>query len=187
MTNRTKIGIIFAVVVIAVLTYGYLDQGGSAEPVVNKAAANSQDMDQQHPLAPDFTLNNLDGDAVSLSDYRGKVVIIDFWATWCPPCRKGIPDFVEMQKNYGDEKLVILGVNLDQGAPEQVLPMVKEFADDFKINYPVLMHNMEIVGAYGGIQSIPTTFIVDKEGKVRQGVIGYRPKNYFTSIIDTLL
>jgi len=132
-------------------------------------------------------LNDLDGDPISLSDYRGKVVVIDFWATWCPPCRKGIPDFVELQEKYGDDNFVILGVNLDQGAPDKVLPMVRGFAEDYNINYPVLMHDMGIVSAYGGIQSIPTTFVVDREGKVRQGVVGYRPKDYFTNIIDTLL
>ena len=187
MTNRTKISIIFAVLVVAALTYGYLDQGkettGGMEPKGKAAAAQ----DRQYPDAPEFTLSDLDGDQVSLSDYRGKVVVIDFWATWCPPCRKGIPDFVELQKAYGEDKLVILGVNLDQGAPAQVMNMVRDFTDNYNINYPVLLHDMAIVGAYGGIQSIPTTFVVDQEGKVRQGVVGYRPKDYFKSIIDSLL
>ncbi len=187
MTNRTKIGIIFAVVVIAILGYGYLSQGNGQDVPAAQSTEKSGKQVQEYPAAPDFTLNDLDGKAVSLSEYRGKVVVIDFWATWCPPCRKGIPDFVEMQEEYGRDKFIVLGINLDQGTPDKVLPMVKDFAQNYKINYPVLMHDQSIVFAYGGIQSIPTTFIVDQNGKVRQGVVGYRPKEYFRNIIEALL
>jgi len=90
-----------------------------------------------------------------------------------------------MQDEYGEDKFVVLGINLDQG--EDVTGMVKDFADNYKINYPVLIHNQEIVYAYGGIRNIPTTFVLDKEGKVRQGVQGYHPKTFFKEVIDPLL
>ncbi len=187
MTNRTKLSLIFAFVLIAIFGYGYYSQSNGKE-IPTKASSNKPEQQQrEYPQAPEFTLYDLNGASVSLADYRGKVVIIDFWATWCPPCRKGIPDFVELQEEYGDDKFVILGVNLDQGTPDRVLPMVKDFAENYMINYPVLMHDQSIVVAYGGIQSIPTTFVVDREGKVRQGVVGYRPKEYFKNIIDTIL
>ena len=125
--------------------------------------------------------------ARALGQSCAKVVVLDFWATWCPPCRKGIPDFVEMQEKYGEDGFVIIGINLDQGEAKEVVPMVADFAKNYKINYPIVIHDQEIVYAYGGIRSIPTTFILDKEGKVRQGVQGYRPKSFFTNIIDPLL
>ena len=179
--------------IIVAVGYGFFSSGEQSEPVVQTAqkaqatqtAAQTTTEEQQYPQAPDFSLTDLEGNKVSLSDYRGKVVVLDFWATWCPPCRKGIPDFVEMQQEYGEDKFVVLGINLDRG--QDVGPMVEEFAKNYNINYPVLYHNQQIVMAYGGIQSIPTTFVVDQNGKVRQGVVGYRPKEFFKGVIDPLL
>ena len=194
MTNKTKFSLIVAFMLIVAVTYGFFSNGDNTEPVVNnvKKTSNTQPSqkvsnEEQYPQAPDFALKDLDGNEVKLSDYRGKVVVLDFWATWCPPCRKGIPDFVEMQEKYGEDGFVIIGINLDQGEAKEVVPMVADFAKNYKINYPIVIHDQEIVYAYGGIRSIPTTFILDKEGKVRQGVQGYRPKSFFTNIIDPLL
>jgi cytochrome c biogenesis protein CcmG/thiol:disulfide interchange protein DsbE len=194
MTNKTKFSLIIAFMLIVAVTYGFFSNGDNPEPVVNNAKKTSNTQpaqkvsdEEQYPQAPDFTLKDLEGNEVKLSDFRGKVVVLDFWATWCPPCRKGIPDFVEMQEKYGEDGFVIIGINLDQGEAKEVVSMVADFAKNYKINYPVVIHNQEIVYAYGGIRSIPTTFILDKEGKVRQGVQGYRPKSFFTNIIDPLL
>jgi cytochrome c biogenesis protein CcmG/thiol:disulfide interchange protein DsbE len=193
MTNKTKFSLIVAFLVILAVGYGLFSESNHAEPVVSsekaqtsrQTSAQSGDNTQQYPQAPDFSLSDLEGKKVSLSDYRGKVVVLDFWATWCPPCRKGIPDFVEMQQEYGKDNFVVLGINLDRG--DNVSPLVEEFAKNYEINYPVLYHNQQIVMAYGGIQSIPTTFVIDQEGKVRQGVVGYRPKEFFKGVIDPLL
>ncbi len=191
MTNKTKFSLLATFILIVAVTYGFFSTGDSTnQPVVEKSNTTShtpQEQDSKHPQAPDFTLKDLDGNDVKLSDYKGKVVVLDFWATWCPPCRKGIPDFVEMQKKYGEDKFVVLGINLDQGSEAEVIPMVTDFAENYKINYPIVIHNQEVVYAYGGIRSIPTTFVLDKEGKVRQGVQGYRPMSFFTEIIDPLL
>jgi thiol-disulfide isomerase/thioredoxin len=111
------------------------------------------------------------------------VVLIDFWATWCPPCRKGIPELVEMQKKYGSEKFIVLGISVDQDDENKV----RDFARNFQINYPVLFYTPEVIDAYGGIEAIPTTFVVDKQGKVRQWVQGYRPKEFFIKLIDSLM
>jgi len=190
MTNKTKFSLLVALMDIVAISYGYFSGDEKAQPVVREQQQEKkkdEQKKQQHPTAPEFALNDLEGNKVKLSDYRGKVVIIDFWATWCGPCRKGIPDFVELQETYGEDKLAILGINLDQGNPEEVLAMVKKFANQYEINYPVLMANPYVVNAYGGITSIPTTFIVDKEGFVRNGVLGYRPKQFFTQQIEMLL
>jgi len=176
-----------AVLILILFGYSYFTSG---EKSVNVAAAGYtsgntmvQQKEKTYPLAPDFTLKDLNGKSVTLSDHKGKVVIIDFWATWCPPCRKGIPELVEMQQTYGSDKLVILGISVDQAEAG----VVKDFASSYKINYPVLFYTPEVVAAYGGIEAIPTTFIVDKEGKVRQWVQGYQPKMFFTRIVDSLL
>jgi cytochrome c biogenesis protein CcmG/thiol:disulfide interchange protein DsbE len=193
MTNKTKFSLIVVFLLIAAVGYGLFSPGNNSEPVVRsentqtarQTSAQASDSDEQYPVAPDFSLSDLDGNKVSLSDHRGKVVVLDFWATWCPPCRKGIPDFVEMQNEYGKDNFIVLGINLDRG--DDVGSMVEEFAKNYNINYPVLYHNPQIVMAYGGIQSIPTTFVIDQEGKVRQGVVGYRPKEFFKGVIDPLL
>ena len=194
MTNKTKFGLIIALMVVIAITYGFFSNNDAAQPVVeesretpNNTPVQTVAQERVHPEAPDFTLKDLDGNELKLSDYRGKVVVLDFWATWCPPCRKGIPDFVEMQEKYGEDKFVVIGINLDQGKESEVLPMVTEFAEKYKINYPVVMYTQEVIYAYGGIRSIPTTFVLDKEGKVRQGVQGWKPKTFFTNIIDPLL
>ena len=178
MTNKTKFSLLVAFILIIAVTYGFLSGDETPQPVVEKsqettkASMTQQEKENKYPQAPEFALKDLEGNEVKLSDYRGKVVVLDFWATWCPPCRKGIPDFVEMQKNYGEDNFVVLGINMDQGKQSEVIPLVSEFAKNYKINYPVLLFNQEV--------------IYDKEGKVRQGVRGYRPMTFFTGIIDPL-
>jgi thiol-disulfide isomerase/thioredoxin len=183
MSNKTWIALLVAVLIIAGIGYGYLSQGD--ENPQNAIASKSTESKEEakYPAAPDFTLNDLHGNPVTLSEFKGKVVIIDFWATWCPPCRKGIPDFVEMQNEYGNDNFIVLGINMDQGD----LSVVTKFAEEYDINYPVLYFTPEVAMAYGGIRSIPTTFIVDKEGYVRHGMRGYHPKDYFQRIINSLL
>lgn len=132
--------------------------------------------------APDFTLSNTDGKQVKLSEFRGKIVILNFWATWCPPCREEIPGFVKLQKEYKDD-LVILGISLDTGSKNDVIPFMKKF----KMNYPVLFGTDEVVRDYGNIQSIPTSFIVDQKGNIVNSFIGFRKESVFKAEIEKLL
>lgn len=113
-------------------------------------------------LAPDFTLPTSDGKSMKLSDLKGKVVILDFWATWCPPCRKGIPDLIALKKKYGAKGFEIVGVSVDTDTKSEVVPFMKEQ----KINYPVVYGNMNVYQQYGGIRAIPTSFVIDKQGKI---------------------
>jgi peroxiredoxin len=181
MLNRIWFGLLILVVIGASIGFSFFsDQDGShAEKKQNK----KENSERKYPLAPDFELSDLSGNKVRLSEYRGKVVIIDFWATWCGPCRKGIPDFVELQEEYGTEDFAILGISVDEGES----PIVTEFARQYNINYPVLHDTPEVRAAYGGIQAIPTTFVVDRDGYVRQYVQGYRPKTFFKQAVDQLL
>ncbi len=190
MSNRVWIAIVVTVLIVGGLGYGlFVDTGavtggtpvGSAESGTKSKAVTRQE--RSYPMAPDFVLKDLDGNMVQLSKFRGKVVIIDFWATWCGPCRMEIPHFIELQNEYGEDNLVILGVSLDQGD----LSVVGKFAESYGINYRILYYTQQVIAAYGGIQSIPTTFIVDRQGKVRERAIGYRDKAFFKSRIDKLL
>ena len=118
--------------------------------------------------APPWQLLDLNGKPVSLSDFKGKVVILDFWATWCPPCREEIPHFIDLQKRYGNQGLAVVGISLDQGGPEVVASFVK----DNGINYPVVMANDEVPTLYGNIEVIPTTFVINPTGEIVKQYVG---------------
>lgn len=134
--------------------------------------------------APDFALKSVDGKTVKLSDYKGKVVILDFWATWCPPCRKGIPDLIELKNEFGKKGVEIIGISVDS---KNTIAEVPSFVKDKKINYPVVYADKKVVSDYGGIESIPTSFIVDKSGKIVNKMIGLYPKDTYVDEINKLL
>jgi thiol-disulfide isomerase/thioredoxin len=116
----------------------------------------------QKQKAADFSLKSSDGTSYELSKFKGKVVVVNFWATWCGPCRKEIPDFIEAYSKYKSKGLVIIGISLDQDGWTKVTPYVAQS----KINYPVVLGDETVVRNYGGFNAIPTTFIVDKSGNI---------------------
>jgi thiol-disulfide isomerase/thioredoxin len=122
----------------------------------------------QQQKAANFSLKSANGKSYELRKYKGKVVIVNFWATWCGPCRKEIPDFIEAYKKYKNKGLVIIGIALDTAGWSAVTPFVEES----KMNYPVVLANQKVVENYGGVEAIPTTFIVDKKGYIADQQIG---------------
>jgi peroxiredoxin len=146
---------------------------------------NQNEGQQELQDAPLFTLKDLDGNSVALDDYKGKIVFVNFWATWCPPCRAEIPHFVKLIDKYGDQGFVILGISVDDPKDYQKIP---GFKDKFDINYPILLDEQGKVGfQYGGIQSIPTTFVLNKEGKALGKIVGSRSYEQFEDIIKRFL
>ena len=147
------------------------------------ASALAQEASPPRTAAPEWKLTDLNGKLVKLSDFRGKVLILDFWATWCAACRVEIPHFVELQKQYGNKGLTVIGVSLDEQCPE----VVKKFVKQFGVNYPIVTGNEKVAEAYGGIEGIPTTFVIDREGRIVGSHIGYNDKAIFEKEIQSLL
>jgi peroxiredoxin len=112
--------------------------------------------------APDFELASLDGRKVKLSDYRGKAVLLNFWATWCSPCKVEMPWFVDLQNKYGNEGLVVLGVAMDDSDNAKIA----QFASEMRVNYPILLGTDKVSDQYGNVQFLPTTFYIDREGRI---------------------
>ena len=138
--------------------------------------------------APDFQLATVDGSqTVTLADFDGKVLILDFWATWCPPCKREIPHFNELYEEYRDKGLEILGVSVDQGGAEVVAQYMESSAASLRPEYPLVMANGEVVAAYGPIGSIPTTVVIDRKGRKQKVFVGYQEKEIFVSVIEELL
>ena len=133
-------------------------------------------------VAPAWELQNVDGQTVRSSDFKGKVVVVVFWATWCPPCRAEIPGFIELQKNYSAKGLAIVGVSVDQASTK----VVKSFAEKKGINYPVLVADEKIQAAFGGITGLPTTFIIDRNGNIAKQHLGFAEREELESEIKPL-
>jgi len=133
--------------------------------------------------APRFELPDLDGGTFKLSDHEGKVVLVDFWATWCPPCRAALPHLQELSVEYADEGLVIVGIATDRQGAEIVKPFVTKNGLTFEIVLPA----DQIDQQFGGIRSIPTTFLVGRDGVVAKKWIGYKDKAIYESAIKSLL
>jgi len=131
--------------------------------------------------APDFTVNTINNGTITLSQSSGKVIILNFWATWCPPCRAEIPDFIALYNKYKDKGVAIIGLSVDKREET-----VKKFIEENGINYPIGMGNEEIVHNYGGISGIPTSFIIDREGNIKEKFIGLRSKEFFENTVKKL-
>ena len=147
-------------------------------------AKKPEHQDTNYPYAPDFALKDLKGTDVSLSACKGKVIFLNFWATWCPPCRQEIPGFVEAYREYKDKGMAIIGISLDETGPDSVL----RFAESFKINYPLVMATTKIFMDYQPGNLIPATIIIDKKGKIRKRHVGYMDKatlkSYFLKLVE---
>jgi thiol-disulfide isomerase/thioredoxin len=132
--------------------------------------------------APPFLVEDLSGHLISTADWHGKVVLLNFWATWCPPCREEIPELTELAARYKDQ-LQIVGVAMDDSSRAEVA----EFANRFRVNYPIVMASRELVDEYGGVPALPTSFIIGPDGRVVQKHVGLYPMEVYETEIRALL
>ena len=132
--------------------------------------------------APDFSLQTPEGKVIKLSDYQGKVVVLNFWATWCPPCRTEIPDFVAVYNSYRKKGLEIIGIAVNSPASQ-----IQKAVRDNKITYPVVISDGKVEASYGGINAVPTTFFIDRKGQIVKKYIGALDKKTLEDMIKGLL
>ena len=161
MKRDPVILIVVAVVISLMLVFGIQKTRHSAFQPSGAGKLQGQ-------LAPDFSLSSVDGPTLKLSDYRGKAVLLNFWATWCEPCKIEMPWFVDMQKKYGPQGLQILGVAMDDAGPKEI----GEFAKKLGVNYPIVLGKEAVGDQYGGLPYLPSTFYIDREGKVVDRIYG---------------
>lgn len=145
-----------------------------------RAAVKSQ---TERKAAPDFTLSDADGKPIRLSAYKGKVVLLDFWATWCGGCKVEIPWYMDFQQTYRDRGLVVLGVSLDEDGWKVVRPFIAAK----KINYPVMIGNPKVAALYGAAEALPVTLLIDKSGRIASKHVGLGKREEFQSEIEALL
>jgi peroxiredoxin len=172
--------IIRSIAVASVLCAALSITGCSEYSRTVKAAVKDE---KERKPAPDFTLKDADGKPVKLSDYRGKVVLLNFWATWCGPCKIEIPWFMDFEQQYKDKNFAVLGVSLDDDGWESVKPYIAEK----KINYRVVIGTEQVAQLYGEVDSLPTTFTIDREGRVAAVHIGLVSKSDYTHDVLDLL
>ena len=159
----------------AVLSFSPLERGTTQDERCD---------DDAEPAPLDFTLRDIDGNQVSLAELKGNVILLNFWATWCGPCKIEIPWFVEFQRRYKDDGLVVLGFSVDD-TPEQIRP----FAAEFQVNYPMLvgLGREDFQEAYGPVWGLPVTFFIDREGTLCRTHMGIATQDAFQRDIDALL
>lgn len=133
--------------------------------------------------APAWTLTDLSGKTLSSAELAGKVVVVDFWATWCAPCREMIPGYVELHRKYADRGLVVVGISLDQQGED----VVKPFVENFGMTYPVALGDGAIVDAFGGVEYLPTAFLIDRAGQIRHRKIGAIAPADYERLVASLL
>jgi thiol-disulfide isomerase/thioredoxin len=160
---------------IGLLAVTACESTGSAVAAVKK--------EKDRKPAPDFTLKDSMGRPVKLSDFKGKVVLLNFWATWCGPCKIEIPWLIEFEQQYKEQGLVVLGVSMDEEGWE----VVKPYVEKSKINYRVLIGDDMTAQLYGGVDSLPTSFVLDRQGRIASTHTGLVSKSTFENDIKTLL
>jgi thiol-disulfide isomerase/thioredoxin len=178
-TAKVAIGAVLTILLVAGL---YLINRYWIAPATKKKPLKSSVPSASRPVAPLFSATDINGRKLDLAEYKGKVILLDFWATWCGPCRIEIPGFVKLQERYRDQGFVVIGVSVD----DSVDP-VREFYREFSMNYPVVMGESRITELYGGIIGLPTTFIIGRDGRIYSKHMGATDVSLFEEEIKELL
>ena len=164
MKRNIVIFLVLIVVITAMLVFGRKRNSASAKGAGDKITEGAF----KGKPAPDFALQTLDGQTLKLSDLRGKAVVLNFWATWCSPCKAEMPWFVDFQKQYSAQGLQIVGVAMDDSAKDDI----EKFAKQMGVNYPVVLGKESLADQYGGVEFLPTTFYIDRSGNIQDRVFG---------------
>ncbi len=174
--KRSPLALIVVAFVVALMLYfGY-------HQARRKGAGSPQRLTQS-TIAPDFSLDSLDGKTLRLSDLRGKAVLLNFWATWCGPCKIEMPWFVDLQNQYGSQGFQIVGVAMDDGSKEDIA----KFAKDMGVNYPILIGKDSVGDQYGGVPALPESFLITRDGKIVDKIVGLRGKSEIEDAIKKAL
>jgi thiol-disulfide isomerase/thioredoxin len=170
-------------------TQEYQDYFGARreEDLRRRLAIANEKLAGQQSFEFDFDLVSTNGNSIKLADYKGKVLIVDFWGTWCPPCLKEIPHFVELLKNHQEAGLEIVGINYERGDATKFKDNINDFAKEFGVTYPCLLGDEVTRKRVKGLNSFPTTLFIDPSGKVRLMVKGYHPYDHLEAIVLALL
>lgn len=176
--RRNAAVIIVVVVAVAAMLIGgqYLAHRGERSGTITAGGP------KPGAAAPDFTLQSLDGKTVRLTDFRGKAVLLNFWATWCEPCKQEIPHFVDLQNRYSSQGVQILGISMDDSEPP-----VRTFQKEFKVNYPLAVGSAKLADQYVGILGLPITFVIDASGRIVVRHIGATDASVIEGEVKKLL
>ena len=166
--HNSLVWVVIVVVVAAMLAFA---------PYMARRARNNSGNEQSSEMkgkpAPAFSLESLQGKTVTLADFHGKAVLLNFWATWCQPCKIEMPWFEEMQNQYGPQGLQVVGIAMDDASKDEIA----KFAKDMGVNYPILLGKESVGDAYGGVQFLPSTFFIGRDGKVVDRIFGLRSRS----------
>ena len=163
---------------LAILTYGASHRSSAVR------SPESLPTNKDSKSAPDFELKTGDGRAVKLSDFRGRAVVLNFWATYCGPCRVEMPWLIDLYRQYQSQGLEIIGVSMDDSGEAQ---QVSDFVREFGVNYTIVLGNHTVGDAYGGARLLPQTFFIDRDGRITGSVTGMKSKIEFETAIRQLL
>jgi len=188
--------LVLLIIVIAAMFFGgrYLANRSQATSGASVSASTPGKIsgDAKGQLAPEFDLKNLDGQSVRLSDYHGKVVLLNFWATWCAPCKVEIPWMIEFQQKYGPRGFTILGVSMDEDGKKAVQPFLDKERFDVggqkeAMNYPIVFGSDSIAEKFGGVLGLPTSMLFTRDGKKVRTIVGLVDHDDISKVIESLL